>query len=208
MAILKKFTPLTLSQLEKEDSSSVYVINNTNPRGMIHISANDGAGNALAITIPITNIPVDLTTQATKQTLMNSPRFRSLIMQRALLVMGASDAEGELQREDMREEINRVYNVISGGAGLTQEVFSAQVVGAEQSLEDPNSPSNVSPFAMTLAHNEEAEGSQEGENLVFQMRSRPGELTLGDFEYIAQHSKFTRVKNYAAEQAAELRAAQ
>lgn len=208
MAVLNKFAPMNIAQLEAAKDSSVFVINNTNPRGMLHVSVGDGSGSNIAVTVPITNIPVDLTTQATKQSLVNSPRFRALVMQRAVLIVPSDFANEELQRPDFQSEVERVYKVLSNGAGMAQADFANSVLGDAKTVnEDELKADNISPFAMAIAHNVDEEGSSNGDNLIYQMQQRPGELKLEDFEYIARNSQFANVKAFASEQAADIRAA-
>ena len=53
MAVLNKFTPMNIAQLEAAKDSSVFVINNTNPRGMLHVSVGDGSGSNISLNIQI-----------------------------------------------------------------------------------------------------------------------------------------------------------
>ena len=82
---IKAIPSLTLSQLEKSDYASVWVFNLSGSsemkefkRGIINISVNDGIGNSISLRIPITWVPVDLTTQVTKSALVMNPQFRRL----------------------------------------------------------------------------------------------------------------------------------
>ena len=70
---------VSLAELERSTESSVYVLNNSVPRGIINFSINDGLGNAVTIKVPITWMPIDLTTQATKASVLSSPQFRRLL---------------------------------------------------------------------------------------------------------------------------------
>ena len=60
-----KLTKITFKQLEANGDSSVWVFNQTNPKGRVHINVRENHGDPILITVENTWIPMDLTTSST-----------------------------------------------------------------------------------------------------------------------------------------------
>lgn len=181
-----------LHTLEAGNSSYFWVINNIEPRGSINMTVADGMGNQIPVRVPIAAIPVDLSTQATAKSLLASPQVRTMIAKKVLILVDGDAARTFLETPAAQEEHRRLYalsdiaEVGQEGAGLN-ELSQAQAE-AEGSL---------NPFAMSMAL---ASDLSEDE-VLRELRSREDELSEADFQYIAQNSKYERVKSWAAEKA-------
>ncbi len=179
---------LSLHELEKLDTSFVFVINNTSPKGNINLTVADGMGNQIGVRVPVANIPYDLSTQATKSSLISNPQLRTLVAKRAILFVHPDHALEFLNTRDAREEHNRLFSMGEIAAiGDSSELESKQ---AEASGE-------LHPFAMMLANS--SEGSDDEQ--LSQLKGREDEFTEEDYVYIATNSSKEKVKTWAAERA-------
>lgn len=183
----QNFKKLSIQELEASTSSSVWVLNQSNPKGNVAMTMPDGMGGTVVVTVPVTWIPVDLTTQATKKSITSSPTFRRMMITGMLAVISDDDASKLLDTAEARKEADRVYRFVSDVSAnesvIPQEVKSLQ---AEVS-------GNVSGFAMNLATSDIDE-----EQALNMMRGNETSMTEDDFKYIAANSVHARVKSYAA----------
>lgn len=183
---------LSLHELEKAESSSVYVINASQPRGHINLTVSDGMGKPVAVRAPISYIPVDLSYQATKQNLIGSPAFRTLVAKKVLLIV-ESDAATAFNGtdSDARGENARLYSV-----GEISEVGDASYNQDYQQVQAETS-GDINPFAMMMA----LETSMSDEEIIRDLTARVDEFNEADFTYLATTSKMEKVKAWAAEKA-------
>ena len=65
-----KLTKITFKQLEANGDSSVWVFNQTNPKGRVHINVRENHGDPILITVENTWIPMDLTTRCTREAIL------------------------------------------------------------------------------------------------------------------------------------------
>ncbi len=76
----------------------LYVVNTTSgPKGNVSFSAKDDLGQAVSVTVPATFIPIDLTTQATRESLLTSTHFRRALNQKQLKIIETDSAEHYLR---------------------------------------------------------------------------------------------------------------
>lgn len=178
----------TLKQLEQEkDSIALWVVNRTNPRGDLNITMPDGLGGNIIIVIPVTWIPMDLTTQATRDSLVKSPIFRRLVTKGAIGLIDEAQAELIMEADDAKEEADRVYSV-------ERSIASDPLLKSPEieKIEDEQS-GKISGFAMNII------GIDLEEDKVLSMIRNQGDvLTKEDFEYIATNSVMGKVKEYCA----------
>lgn len=177
---------LTLQEVDADKSSSLWVLNKTDPRGTVNMSMPDGLGGTLVMMIPITWIPIDLTTQATKESLLKSPTFRKLVTAKKLLVLSEKDALAELDSEDAKNESQRVY---------TDVEFKPELRNAEVEKLESEEHGKVSGFAMNIVCTDLTD-----DKLITMLKSQDGVLTEDDYKYIAANSQSSKVKEYCAQQ--------
>jgi hypothetical protein len=183
---------VSLKTIENDSkATSIWAINNTNPRGIINISMPDGLGGTTIMTIPITWIPVDLTTQATKESLLKSPSFRRLVTAGNIGLIDEEQAEEIMTSEGAKDEATRVYSIV-------QQV---EMVPASNSPEVSKLKSEesglVSGFAMNIIGMDEVDEDK----ILSMIKGQEGILTSEDYTYIATNSTQTKVKEYCAAQA-------
>lgn len=188
MQTAMKTKPMTIGDLENSKSSSVWVLNNSNPKGNVNMTMSDGQGNNIVVQVPVTFIPVDLTTQATKQGIISSPTFRRMIAAQMLTLITEEEALRLMGLEGASKEAERLYNRaqdLSGDAAyMPQEAQRAKAEG----------DGSVSGFAMNIAMAQDLDEDQ----VMTTLRNNESTLGADDWSYIAQNSQYPRVKTYAA----------
>ena len=189
---IKQF--LSIGEAEKEDSSSIWVLNVSNPKGNINFAVSDGMGGQVVIHLPVTWIPMDATTQATKATILASPRFRNLLAQKMVQIVSEKYALSVMAQSSAEEEAKRVYNrTVNKELDDNNMPIAAQNAKAEAMGE-------VSGFAMNLAFSE----SLDEDSALNALRGQESVLTKADMQFIAQNSSLARVKEYAAQRVTQM----
>jgi len=186
---------LSLRDLEADkEGSSVWCLNNTNPRGTINISMPNGLGSTMVMTLPVTWIPVDLTTQATKESLLKSPDFRRMVTMGVIRLMAEHQAEKIMQEEDARIEGLRVYSNVNAPMDLATMNSNPDVVKIQK-----EESGAVSGFAMNVVGMDLEEAQ-----ILTMIRGQDGVLTKEDYSYMAANSAMSRVKEYCAAKATSI----
>lgn len=181
--------PVTIADLEASKSSSVWVKNNSNPKGNINMTMSDGMGNNIVVTVPVTWIPLDLTTQASKTGIVSSPTFRRMLSMGLLTLVSEAEALAIMSDAKAQKEAQRVYSHAKE-VGLDYAPVEAKIAASE-------SDGSVSGFAMQLSIATDLDEDQ----VMTMLRGNESTLTKADFKYIAETSTFGRVKLYCAERA-------
>jgi hypothetical protein len=187
----KSVKALTVSDLEKnKDSSSVWVLNNSNPKGVINFVMNDGMGATQTIRVAVTFIPVDLSTQGSKSAIVLSPQFRRLVSMGMLKIIDGDVAEQMMLQPQFQKEAQRVGNMSQeltmDPTAIPSEVASVQAEG----------DGSVSGFTMNLAIAADLDEDQ----VMTSLMGNSSAMTLDDFKYLAERSVHPRVKAFCAEQ--------
>lgn len=188
---IRAIPELTLAQLEKDESASVFVFNlsgtptSGNPRGIINLSINDGVGNTIPVRIGITWVPIDLTTQVTKSALLHSPPFRKLASSGAIKLINERDALAIISTPEGRKETMRVHS-------------SERYIGDLNDVSIPNlndviSTDEVNAIALSVVHRDDIDE----EACISILEGHEITMVQKDFEFIAKNSKFAGVKDWA-----------
>ena len=182
--------PLTVADLEASRSSSVWVLNNSNPKGNINMTMSDGQGQQIVVAVPVTWIPIDLTTQATKNAVLTSPVFRRMVATGMLKLVPDDQAMMTMDGADAQKEAARIYS-------RAQEILVDEVsMPQEAKLAVVEGDGSISGFAMNLANTRDLEEDQ----VLTTLRNNESSLSQADLRYIAENSQYPRVKARAAEQ--------
>lgn len=185
---------VTIAQAEQSKGSSVWAINNTaaidQRQGVINVSVVEGTGRTSVVKLPITFIPVDLTMQATKRAILESPDFRRLVGGGFIKLISEQDAEKALESEEAKKEQRRLFNLITDELSPIQESAPKEVKDILAASAD-----EISGFALNFAHTED--GNED--DMVTTLRNQGASLTTTELQYIVNNSKFARVKALAAE---------
>lgn len=186
----------SLSISQAREGEELYVLNTSGrkgvPPGNVNFSTRSGSGQLLVVCVPVTDIPVELTTMATKQSILESPEFRNLLAARMLTIISEDDAQNRLASPAAQEELRRVrrYNMD------TEVVLSNTSVPA--AAENAAAESKVSGMALNLGNTNDDEAV-----VLQQLRLNKSSFSVEDFRYIAQMSTLARVKQEAAQMAIE-----
>lgn len=188
---IKAIPSLTLSQLEKSDYASVWVFNLSGSsemkefkRGIINISVNDGIGNSISLRIPITWVPVDLTTQVTKSALVMNPQFRRLASAGVLKIISEDDALAIVATPEGRKETMKVH---------ASEKYTGDLGESFKAENDVVSTASVNAIVMSVTNREDLDE----EACISILDGHEMTMNTGDFEYLAKNSKFAGVKDWA-----------
>lgn len=185
-------TRLSLHQVEKNETSMVFVINNTSPRGNVNVTVADGMGSNVDVRVPVTSIPVDLSYQASKQNLISNPAVRTMAAKNVLIFVDPESAVRFLETDpDAIEENRRLY-----AQGNVAEVGSADNHIEELSSVQAENDGDINPFALVMAN----ESTSEEDDIIRDLKARIDELSEEDLTYIARVSRFEKVKSWAAAQ--------
>ena len=180
---------ISLQELEATKSSSVWVINNSNPKGTINMTLSDGMGNNVVVAVAVTWIPLDLTTQASKSSILASPTFRRMLSMNMIKIVAEDSANEAMSSERAQKEATRIYShaqeLSVSETSMPQEAKAAAVEGS----------GDVSGFAMQLA----MASSMDEDQVMTTLRGNESTMSLSDFKYLAETSVFPRVKTHCAE---------
>ncbi|QZE60139.1 hypothetical protein pEaSNUABM35_00222 [Erwinia phage pEa_SNUABM_35] len=120
-----KVQPITLTAYNEKYGNDVtapmYVANRTEPRGNVMFSAQDDMGQPVPVLVPATFIPVDLTQQATKESLLKSTHLRRALNRNQLVIIDTESAEHYLRTSAMAKSemknLNRMGSAIAAELG-------------------------------------------------------------------------------------------
>lgn len=194
---------LSLHELDRDkENMSVWVLNRTKDvtgsAGAINLTVADGMGGQIQVRVPVANIPVDLSTQATRQNLISSPQVRTLHAKKVIEFIDPEQARTLLaSNADARAENQRLYKL-----GEVAEVGNSAEINDELQQVEAENAGDLNPFAITMAFEE----AMTDEDILMTLRGREDELGEKDFLYLVNNSKHERVKSWAAEKANALKA--
>lgn len=185
-------TGITVAQAEKSESSSVWVLNTSGERGkskgIINISIVEGNGRTNVVRVPVTGIPIDLTTQATKSALLVSPDFRRLVQQTIIRIISDADAESLLASPAAKEEQRRLLD-IDHQHEIQDNQMSTELQSAKAEI-----GGEIGGLAMHIAHT--TDGDEEA--VAANLRNNADGMTQRELQYIVNNSTMHKVKATAA----------
>lgn len=191
-----KYTSLTISQLlSQQPHENLWVLNTTSgeKRAMlvIGLSAKDGARESLRV--PVTWLPLNLTEQHTRESILQSPNFRRALAQGAITAITEEQAMAEFSREGAEEERARVRRIDSGA--MTDDAITvAEAAGTElEGLKDV--PAVVQGFATMIENSNDTEAAAEFRSL--------GDLNKPSLEFlfsVAKRLNYATLARYVAEE--------
>ena len=181
---------LTIAELEKENSTSLWVINNSGgggrQKGVINITIRENNGHVNTIRIPVTHIPIDLTMQATRASILNTPDFRRILNGKMIIGVAAQDAQEYMKDPQAQKEYARLFSLGYDAENPGEKVYEAQAAVSDL-------PSSIGGFALSLAHATEGE-----EDLLATLQANAGTLTQEELQYVVNISTLQRLKTEAA----------
>lgn len=191
---MTKPTYITIAQAEASKSSSVWAINGSGgtgvPKGVLNITVTEGNGRPQVVKLPVTSIPMDITTQATRLALLTNPDFRRLVARGLVRLVSEETAmhllDNDLARAEQRRLLEQDY-------AHTEDVLPSAPQEVKSIMDE--AAGSICAFAMNLAHT--TDGDED--NLVASLRNNADTLSKLEFQYIVNNSTFAKVKGAAAE---------
>jgi hypothetical protein len=186
---------LTLAEIVKDkENPSVFILNTSKPRGNITFEVADGMGGKIGIKIPATWVPIDITTQAPKESILSNPQFRKLLASQFLAVPSESHMAAIQRKEGYAKEVAKAYNA--------SEQVATELLGASSEARNVIESENVSGFVLNLVNSTDIDESEALNSVNLQADT----MTLEDLNYLVNNSKHGKVKQAAAELIAALKA--
>jgi hypothetical protein len=189
MAADTQWLDLATVTRDKEEPS-LYVVNSSSPKGNITFEVSDGMGGKQSILIPTTWVPIDLTTQGQKASVLSSPQFRRLLAAGLLKIPSAGHIKSLQAKSGYAQESAKAYNNLAATEGF----FQGEMSPAARAVVEGE---KTSGFILSLVASEDVDESEVLNTLTL----REDELTEDDVKYLLNNSKHAKVKAWAAERA-------
>ncbi|QZE59471.1 hypothetical protein MPK66_gp227 [Erwinia phage pEa_SNUABM_2] len=193
-----KVQPITLTAYNEKYGQDVvapmYVANRTEPRGNVMFSAQDDMGQPVPVLVPATFIPIDLTQQATKESLLKSTHLRRALQRNQLVIIDTESAEHYLRTSalaksemanlnkmgsaiaaDLGEEGGTLAAIDLGGAARRQVHFEGGTQYSENQF--------VNAFIVRAAD----DSDESDDNLQREFLSRGINLPTSELEILRKH---------------------
>lgn len=187
---------ISVDKAFKEESSSLWVLNRTSPRGVMLINVASIGGRMNTIKIPATFAPIDVTMFETKENLLSSPQFRRQVGLMSIVLVSEKDARELMNLAHVSEEYRRLYPELA--EFQTQEQDSRNEATPDHAM--PEMEDNVHPMIQNLIGG--AEGYKE-EHALSTLRSRASDFSATDLTYLANRAPWGSVKTWASEALAQ-----
>jgi len=194
MPVRVKLDRQSLPQAEKSDTSHLYVLNKSNPRGNVNFVVTDTGQQKISVQVPVTFIPLDLTTFATKEDVLRSPYFRRLLARGFLHIITEDSAEEFLQDPRAQKEHNRIFDVLSEDNELEFQAPLSESVQAAP----PKSENNVSQFVQNILLRTSEEST---DDLINELEAKLDTMSVADVKYIMDNTSSAPLKAWCAEAA-------
>lgn len=186
MAIAKKLG-ISIAQAESNSSSSLWVLNTTDrkgaSKGVFLFTVANGQGRQVTVRVPCTISPVDLSTQATKASILTEPEFRKAITAGVLVILSQEEVDAMFNDSNVREEYARV-------TGANEFVDNDNKTEAVQSDESTVGATAASIVGIAV--------EDEGKAMSI-LRNNVNNLTKIELEYIVANATSQKIKTYCAE---------
>jgi len=187
----------------------IYVINNTEPKGLLSTTINDPiSGKAIKLEFPRTWIPFCLTAMLPRNVLEHNIELRRTLQKNTLKIISEEKALELLNSERGRKEYSRLTeSEFAAGSKLESARKNSMVSAVKSSQQAVNSLDNpsVNQEEMTLHpkmrawEQRIAVGEIDGSTLVNELEIHSGELTQSDLQFLIAGQFPQDVKSYAQE---------
>jgi len=190
-------TRLDFHELEKASIGPVWVFNNTKGTKRSDImfsSARPNGTGTDTVKIPVTFLPIDLTTQVPREQLMTGAEFRRAVSGGLLKVVSDTDARGymrSLDRESISEEKRRLRDLDATSAIQSQSTSMGHSA-AEAVVRNSLDVDGVSPAVVSLMASVGEDSHQSQLNNT--LRSMAESLTDTDWDHIMSEARRNKLK--------------
>ena len=190
-SIPNKFTelrPMTISQAEVDNSSSLFVVNMSNPSGNIHFDVETRGGNRNLIYVPATTVAIDLSMQAVKADILQSPSFRKYVSVGFIRIVDTKQAEAFMNNPKHQQEFKKAmrYNL--------EESSVQPMVQVAEPQQENNITDELTPVIIRVAGDDQM-SEQEAVEILEQNEHV---INIADLQYLVDNAIHTGVKTWAA----------
>jgi len=178
---------MRINDLETSKSGRVFVYNKTDPIGTVCMTIVSGEGVSVALRIPKTWVPVEISEQVDKQGLLKSHSFRQAVFNGTLDLVPVDDALEVLESKEGRSEYNSMrerMRIIASGA--TQATSSNEVEDAQEEAQ------RLSPQVIEIMEND----TLTDESRYNSLRTIEAQLSVDDCKYIARKASHANLRKY------------
>jgi len=187
----------------------IFVINNTEPKGLLSTTINDPiSGKAIKMEFPRTWIPFCLTSMLPRNVLEHNVELRRTLQKNTLKIIPEEQALEMLNSERGRKEYSRLTESEFAAGSRTDSARKASMVSAvkssQQAVNSLDNPS-VNQDELTLHPKMRAweqrivVGEIDGSVLINDLEIHSGELTANDLQFLVSGQFPQDVKAYAQE---------
>jgi len=187
----------------------IYVINNTEPKGLLSTTINDPiSGKSIKLEFPRTWIPFCLTSMLPRNVLEHNIELRRTLQKNTLKIIPEEQALEMLNSERGRKEYSRLTeSEFAAGSRSDSARKTAMVSAVKSSQQAVNSLDNphVNQDELVLHPKMRAweqrivVGEIDGSSLINDLEIHSGELTAGDLQFLIAGQFPQDVKAYAQE---------
>jgi len=198
-----------LSQFETllRDGKPIYVLNNTEPKGLLSTTVNDPiSGKTLKLEFPRTWIPFCLTSMLPRNVLEHNIDLRRTLQKSVLKVISEEQALAILNSERGRAEYSRLMeSEFTAGSRLNSDRKQQLVSAVATAQQDVLSNTNVSQEMLELHPKMKAweqrfvVGELNAKSLANELEIHRGELGKDDLHFLLAGQFPTEVKDLASD---------
>jgi hypothetical protein len=196
-----KLKLLTVPQAEADTKESrLYVVNRTNnPQGNINITVVGDDGQKTTVVVPATFIPFDMSNYISKGALLRAPEFRKLVANKLIVLADANEAEKFIESSPRAQREQK--RLLSSNANTDDDEFFVEIDDTVRQPK-PNVPEQkAQPFILAII---DRENTEDAGDLLAELDSRSGNMTIDDAEYLMSNTKQAAIKQWAADLIREL----
>lgn len=194
--------PLTWQEFERSKETDVWVLNKTGAirnndgtsgAGAINLGVTNAQGKQTVVTIQYSIAPQDLTTQATKRAMVDSPDFKRLFNKRFFTIISSKDAQSMLKDSRIRAAYDKMVQAIDEDGGFNPNASNeARAFQAQAGDEDDIDGS----IRVLVSNDSDMSEDDRYDNLEMRIES----LTEKELRYIVENSSSERIKSLCAQQ--------
>jgi hypothetical protein len=190
------------------ENKKIFVINNTEPKGLLSTTINDPiSGKAIKLEFPRTWIPFCLTSMLPRNVLEHNVELRRTLQKNTLKIIPEAQAQEMLSSPRGRAEYSRLTeSEFAAGSKIESARKTAMVNSVKSGEQALNSPDNQSAEEELTLHTKMRPweqrivvGEMDGPALINELEIHANELTSHDLQYLTTAQFPQDVKSYAQE---------
>jgi hypothetical protein len=187
------------------ENKKIYVLNNTEPKGLLSTTINDPiSGKAIKLEFPRTWIPFCLTSMLPRNVLEHNVELRRTLQKNTLKIIPESQAIEMLNSDAGRKEYSRLHeSEFAAGSSLRSDRKTAMVNAVNTNRQSKNAldmgDEETLPLHPKMRPWEQRviTGEMDGAALLNELEIHSAELSAHDLEYLATGQFAQEIKSYA-----------